>query len=179
MGKKEIQTAICTIIATATGLPVIFGNDSMDSMRPATDYVSVTYKKSEAQGAGPILSYSGSDDLSETSTTPVLMYFSLDFYKGEAYDHARRAKASLTKTNARTQLLEVESSYSNSTQITDFTIPLGSIYENRAQFDIIISTLYVLEDTVESIDTVSITGESILNSFTEIIEIEEPITNNQ
>jgi len=175
---SDIQQEIINSIQTGFNeneFLAIFGNTTAPQVRPNVPYVSIKYDDMQVQGSKPYIKYANTSTdgvLNETVVDTVNLTFSCNFYRGEAFDNALLAQQILRKSVTQEYLSTVDSTYTDVSNIKDYTVPVGTSYEHRAWFTLTVSSCISYEDEIPTLDSLSINGKAIMPEVTEYITLE-------
>ena len=101
----------------------------------------------------------GDDDLTETIQGMREIMFSIDFYRDDSVDNSRRVRTGLIRKSIQELFRAADISLTSRSEVREISEPLASGFEERSQFDIVISAVGDDADIVRSILSVDIAGE--------------------
>ncbi len=101
----------------------------------------------------------GDDDLTETIIGMREIMMSLNFYRDDAINNARSVRTGLIRESIQTLFRTADIGLTRRSEVREISESLESGWEERAQFDIVLSAVGTDTDIVKSILTVDIAGE--------------------
>ena len=101
----------------------------------------------------------GDDDIDSTRSGYREIMFSLNFYFANAMDNAEQIKIGLTRNSILEFLRAAGLGLGTRSDVRDLSEVLESGWEERAQFDFVLSAISTDDDLITSILAVSITGD--------------------
>lgn len=98
-------------------------------------------------------------DLDETREGYREIMFSLNFYFDNAMDNAEQVKIGLTRNSILEFLKAADLGLANRSEVRAISEPLETGFEERAQFDFVLSAIGTDDDIITSIETLNIIGD--------------------
>lgn len=112
-------------------------------------------------------------DLIETVETLSEITFSLNFYRGDAYDNARTVRNAMASATNLASLTAAKLSLLSRSAVRNISTAFESGWEQRAQMDITLYTLNTSADTINGINCLRIDGVVHQRSNQNTITIED------
>lgn len=101
----------------------------------------------------------GDPDLTETIQGMRQIMMSVNFYRDDAIDNARRVRTGLIRESIQEIFRTGKLGLIRRSDVREISEPLENSWEERAQFDIVLSAVGEDSDIVRSIEAVDIAGE--------------------
>jgi len=98
-------------------------------------------------------------DITETIRGYRKLMISLNFYRDNAYDNARKVKIGLVRESIQSLFSAAGLGLLTRSDVREIDEPLENGWEERSQFDIVLSTVSTDTDIIRSIQVLNIEGE--------------------
>ena len=98
-------------------------------------------------------------DVTETIEGNREIMMSIGFYRAGAVDNARKVRTAVIRESVQDLFRSVKLGLVRRSDVREISEPLASGFEERAQFDIVLSTIGSDSDIITSIQSIDIAGE--------------------
>lgn len=129
--------------------------------RPRGPYASVDFLAGESLGWEQRVfeNNQSNSDLTENISGLRNITMSINFYRGDAMDNARKVRTSLVRESIQSLFSSAGVGLVSRSEIRDLDEPLQDGWEKRSQFDLVLNTVGRDSDIVRSIMTADIASE--------------------
>jgi len=158
--EESINNLFREIIGSLLLLPgIVIKAKQKNAPKPSGEYVEVNIFSIERLGLD-VKSYEDDIvDVSEEIEGLRELTISISFYRGEAMDNASKVQIGFFRESIQSILRESKIGYTSTSNIRDLSEALENGWEKRAQFDVVLNTVYSDIDIVRAINTLSINDE--------------------
>lgn len=131
-----------------------------NSPRPSGPYATVDLAFHEELG-WPVISYQneGTLDLTENIENNNNISYSINFFRENAVDNARKVKNALKRSSINELFRSINVGLISSSEVREISEPIENGWEERSQFDIVINTVGDDSDIIAAINSVTIGSE--------------------
>lgn len=98
-------------------------------------------------------------DVQETIQGVREVFFSLDFYRDNARDNARKVRTGFTRNSIQSLMTSAGVGLARRSEVRELSEALENGWEERTQFDLVFNTVGTDSDIIKSILTANISGE--------------------
>lgn len=155
---KFVRDAI-NLILNDPSVIVIRGRQDAAAPSGNSPYAAVNFVNETPIGWDQSTYSDSGEDLGQTIEGMREIMLSVDFYRTGARDNARRCKQGVIRNSIREFFVAADLGYVRSSEVRDISVTLGDGWEDRAQFDIVLSAVGTDTDIVRSIQSVNIQAE--------------------
>lgn len=129
--------------------------------RPDRDYADVDFVSETRVGweQRTFENNQADPDLTETIEGMREIMMSISFYRGDSIDNARKVKIGLIRESIQELFRAAGLGYVRSSEVREISEPFQHGWEERSQFDIVLSAVGTDSDIVTSIESVDMAGE--------------------
>lgn len=172
--EETLNKLVRDIIDLSLASPGYSIKAKQDAPRPVTPYASVDFMSESREGweSRKFTDNVGDSDLTETITGLRRIMFSVDFYKSDARDNARRVRTRLIRESIQSLMRAANVGYIGVSDVRELSEALTEGWEERAQFDLTLSVVGADSDIVNSILSVDIEGAYLARGLDYTIDIE-------
>ncbi len=132
-----------------------------DAPRPINAYADVDFVNDTGIGweQRQLVNNGGDPDLTETLQGAREIMMSVNFYRSNAIDNARKVRIGLIRESIQSLFSAGGIGLTRRSEVREISEPLESGFEERSQFDIVLSAVGTDSDIVRSIESLDIAGE--------------------
>lgn len=160
-----LEAAVNTLLVNITGLilldPLFAMRSRQDGFRKTGSYGSIGFMSDTSVGwEQRELENNDFDlDLTETLSGVRELMYDISFFRDLAYDNARKVRTAFMRESVNALLSEAGLGLVRRSAVRDISQTFENTFEQRAQFDIVLSAVGTDQDIIRSILEVNIAGE--------------------
>jgi len=156
---NKLLRDIISVIINQPEFTVIRGKQN-GAPRPTGSYADVNFLFDDGIGwEERKVENEGDDDVKLTAEGYRLITMSLGFYRDGSTDFARKVRTALVRESIVFLMNQAKVGLIDRTEVRDISEPLENGFEQRAQFDVVLSAVGTDEEIVKAINSLDIVAE--------------------
>lgn len=171
--EEYVNALLRDTVTSIVGVLAIRGKQQ-NAPRPTGPYAVVNFVSGVDLGYEQSTLTNNTEDPDITETIEGLrnMLYSVTFFRGSAYDNARKYRTGLARQNIRAMFRSRNVGINDRSAVRDLTNPSDTTWEDQAQLDVTVNVVGVDIDTILSIQSVAINMAHEANNKSITLEIE-------